>query len=55
MKGSRGNRSKTATHTDKVGTVGKPQVEEPRCCSPRSRSKSKVEVKKSGLTQGTCY
>ena len=36
MKVSRGKRSKAATRTDKVGTVGKPQVEEPRLrCKPK--------------------
>jgi len=36
MKGSRGKRVKAATRTDKVGTVGKPQVEEPRLrCKPK--------------------
>jgi len=49
MKGSRGNRSKAATHTDKVGTVGKPQVEEPRCYSPRLRSKPKVDYNENVL------
>ena len=51
MKGSRGNRSKAATHTDKVGTVGKPQVEEPRCCSPRLRSKPKVDYNENVLAE----
>ena len=49
MKGSRGNRSKAATHTDKVGTVGKPQVEEPRCYSPRLRSKPEVDYNENVL------
>jgi len=51
MKGSRGNRSKAATHTDKVGTVGKPQVEEPRGCSPRLRSKPKVDYNENFLAE----
>jgi len=49
MKGSRGNRSRAATHTDKVGTVGKPQVEEPRCYSPRLRSKPEVDYNENVL------
>jgi len=51
MKGSRGKRSKAATRTDKVGTVGKPQVEEPKCCSPRLRSKSKVDYNENVLAE----
>ena len=43
MKGSCGKRSKAATQTDKVGTAGKPQVEESRFCCPRLRSKPKVD------------
>merc|ERR1719494_1737307 len=49
MKGSRGKKAKAATRTDKVGTVGKPQVEEPRCCSPRLRSKPKVDFNENVL------
>ena len=44
MKGSRGKRSKAATHKDKVGTVGKPQVEESRL-----RSKAKVDYNENVL------
>jgi len=51
MKGSRGKRAKAATRTDKVGTVDKPQVEEPRCCSPRLRSKSKVDYNENVLAE----
>jgi len=50
-KGSRGKRAKAATHTDKVGTVGKPQVEEPGGCSPRLRSKSKVDYNENVLAE----
>jgi len=49
MKGSRGKKAKAATRTDKVGTVGKPQVEEPRCCSPRLRSKPNVDYNENVL------
>ena len=49
MKGSRGKRAKAATRRDKVGTVGKPQVEEPRFCSPRLRSKPKVDYNENVL------
>jgi len=49
MKGSRGKRSKAATHKDKVGTVDKPQVEEPKCRSPRLRSKAKVDYNENVL------
>ena len=49
MKGSRGKRATAATRTDKVGTVGKPQVEEPRGCSPRLRSKLKVDYNENVL------
>ena len=44
MKGSRGKKTKTATRTDKVGTVDKPQVEEPRL-----RSKPKVDYNENVL------
>merc|ERR1719317_434132 len=44
MKDSCGNRSKAATRTDNVGTVGKPQVEEPRL-----RSKPKVDYNENVL------
>ena len=49
MKGSRGKKTKTATRTDKVGTVDKPQVEEPKCRSPRLRSKAKVDYNENVL------
>ena len=49
MKGSLGKRSKAATRTDKVEMVGKPQVEEPRGCSPRLRSKLKVDYNENVL------
>ena len=49
MKGSRGKRSKAATRTVKVEMVGKPQVEEPRGCSPRLRSKLKVDYNENVL------
>ena len=49
MKGSRGKKTKTATRTDKVGTVGKPQEEEPKCRSPRLRSKAKVDYNENVL------